>query len=482
MRMAADWPKSANTSVTAIFQRRDIDIIPGVTSMLARHIGQLTRGADVTETPAGPSAMSSPGGGPRGSVPVLVVFAGPGRQRRVTVGFRAFMIIPHAIALWALSIAAAVVAVPGWFGALATGRLPEFAADFLSGYLRWRARVLAYWLLLTDAYPPFSMDDAGYPVQVALAPGRLNRLAVFFRLILAIPAWLMATLLTYGTSTAVLFVTWLIVLASGRMPVALHQALAAVTRYVIRYDGYLLMLTGRYPRGAFGDRPEAAGPDTSPGAPDPDAVGTPASAESADAPDTPASAETAGAPDAPDAPRPWRLVLSSGAKWLVACILALGVVTAAVYAVWVTSLASTVSRKVSTVVTADEAIAELNAAYAPLGKAVASFRAGSSTCRGSTHPLRCLTATDRQLAGSFATFGAKLWAIRMPGGPAAAAAAKLGGATRQAEQDLRILGSATTLAQYQLMLSYPQFAQAIDRFGQDYNNLGTALTNASRHP
>jgi hypothetical protein len=41
--MATDWPISANTSVTVIFRHRDIDIIPGVTSMLARHIGQLTR-------------------------------------------------------------------------------------------------------------------------------------------------------------------------------------------------------------------------------------------------------------------------------------------------------------------------------------------------------------------------------------------------------------------------------------------------------
>jgi hypothetical protein len=424
----------------------------------------------VTETPAGPSAMSSPEDGPRGSLPVLVAFAGPGRQRRVTVGFRLLMVIPPAIVLGAIGIAVAVVAVLGWFGALAMGRLPEFAADFLSGYLRWRARVMAYRMLLTGQYPPFSMDDAVYPVRVALAPGRLNRFAVFFRFILAIPAWLLATLLTYGTSTVVLFVTWLIVLASGRMPVALHQALAAVTRYVIRYDGYLLMLTGRYPRGAFGDRPDAAGPDTPPCTPDPDAI------------DTPASAETVDAPDAPNAPRPWRLVLSSGAKWLVACILALGVVTAAVYAAWVTSLVSTAGRRISTVVTADEAISELNAAYVPLGKAVVSFRTHSSTCRGSAHPLRCLTAADRQLAGSFAAFGARLGAIPMPAGRATRAAAKLEITTRQAAQNLRLLGSATTLGEYQLMISYPRLAGTLTRFSQEYNNLGTALTNASRHP
>src|SRR5579875_3359287 len=100
------------------------------------------------ENPAGPVAMPPPGDEPRGSSPILVAFAGPDRQRRVTVLFRAFMLVPHWIVLWAVSIAAGVVAFLGWFGALFMGHLPEFAADFLSGYLRWLARVMAYGMLL----------------------------------------------------------------------------------------------------------------------------------------------------------------------------------------------------------------------------------------------------------------------------------------------------------------------------------------------
>ncbi len=63
-------------------------------------------------------------------------------------------------------VAAFVVTVIGWFGALFTGRLPVFAADFLTGYLRWLARVYAYLYLLTDVYPPFALDDADYPVRL----------------------------------------------------------------------------------------------------------------------------------------------------------------------------------------------------------------------------------------------------------------------------------------------------------------------------
>ena len=106
--------------------------------------------------------------------------------------------------------------------------------------------------LLTDRYPPFTMGDDDYPVRVSVAPGRLNRLAVLFRIILVIPAWLLAGLLGYS-AILVGFVTWLIVLITGTMPEPLYRAIAAVMRYVIRYYGYFILLSGTYPGGLFGD-------------------------------------------------------------------------------------------------------------------------------------------------------------------------------------------------------------------------------------
>ena len=190
-----------------------------------------------------------------GATPIEVGFAGPAPQRRVTVLFRIFLAIPQIIVLYILTIAAEFVAIIGWFGALFTGRLPEFAAEFLSGVLRWQARVNAYALLLTGQYPPFALEDVDYPVRVVTSRGQLNRLAVFFRLILAIPAAIVVGVLTYGTYTIVLFVTWLIVLITGRMPESLHFAISAVLRYSLRYIGYLLLLTAEYPSGLFGDQP-----------------------------------------------------------------------------------------------------------------------------------------------------------------------------------------------------------------------------------
>jgi hypothetical protein len=57
-----------------------------------------------------------------------------------------------------LAIAAYVVVVIGFFAVLFTGRWRTGLRDFLVGYARWLTRFSAYAYLLTDEYPPFSLD------------------------------------------------------------------------------------------------------------------------------------------------------------------------------------------------------------------------------------------------------------------------------------------------------------------------------------
>src|SRR5260370_13981804 len=85
--------------------------------------------------------------------PVLVAFAGPAPQSRLTVLVRIFMVIPQLVVLWLLGIAALVVVIIGWFGALFTRRLPVVPADFLTGYLPWPTPVAADLFLLTHVVP-----------------------------------------------------------------------------------------------------------------------------------------------------------------------------------------------------------------------------------------------------------------------------------------------------------------------------------------
>ena len=181
--------------------------------------------------------------------------AGPAQQRRGTVLIRWILLIPHYVVLYFLGIGFSVVQFIGWWGALFTGRLPEFAVSFLSGYMRWTTRVQAYGLLLTDQYPPFSLEDEpGYPVRIELPPpGKLNRLAVLFRVILAIPASLLNSLVAFGAATIVAVIAWVITLITGKLPTPLHQAYTAVLRYTTRVSCYLCLLTAAYPAGLFGD-------------------------------------------------------------------------------------------------------------------------------------------------------------------------------------------------------------------------------------
>jgi hypothetical protein len=187
----------------------------------------------------------------------------PERQRRLTVLLRLLLLIPQLIVLWLLGIAAFVVAVIGWFGALFLGRLPGFAARFLSLYVAYDTRVFAYLMLLVDRYPPFRLGPVRYPgeypVGIEVRPGELNRLAVFFRLILVIPAAIVQALLMAGW-WAVALILWLVVLIVGETPRPLFEATSAVVRFRMRTQAYVLMLASAYPKRIFGDPPGPAAP------------------------------------------------------------------------------------------------------------------------------------------------------------------------------------------------------------------------------
>jgi hypothetical protein len=67
--------------------------------------------------------------------------------------------IPHYIVLSFLAIAAFFAAVIAWFAILVNGRYPRSLFDFMVGVGRWCLRVEAYaFLLVTDRYPPFSLQ------------------------------------------------------------------------------------------------------------------------------------------------------------------------------------------------------------------------------------------------------------------------------------------------------------------------------------
>jgi hypothetical protein len=73
--------------------------------------------------------------------------------------FKWFLAIPHYIVLAFLGVGAVFAVMIAWFAILFTGKYPQGLFDYVVGVSRWALRVEAYAILLvTDQYPPFSLD------------------------------------------------------------------------------------------------------------------------------------------------------------------------------------------------------------------------------------------------------------------------------------------------------------------------------------
>lgn len=323
-----------------------------------------------------------------GSPYVGLSLEGPRPVRRGTVAFRIILAMPHLVYVFLLWIVAFFAAMAAWVAALVLGRMPEGLGDFLGRVLQYSVRVYGYMYLLTDRYPPFSLADAQYPVTVLLPPrGRLNRAAVLFRLILAVPAGIVVALVSSGLQLALL-VIWLIVLLAGRMPTPVFEAEAAFLRYQTRMYAWLLMLTSEYPGGLFGD--DRSGPD--PGSRRAEVLG----------PDVVPAITTAQAPTA--APRITRIVLSKAGKRLLAVFLVLGIVLSS----------GNVAVAIVTGGQNSRAVRHLDSQYETVVTSSQEYGAAVQAC-GLSGGADCIHAADRELADALRQFRTDLGNEKFPG-------------------------------------------------------------------
>ena len=148
------------------------------------------------------------------------------------------------LTLWGLAVY--IAGFIGWLIALFTGRLPDAIHDFIAAYTRYFTHVYAYWHLLADPFPSFS-GGAAYPVDLEVGPPEeQSRVTIFFRLLLAIPAFLLAYVFR-SLMSVLAFIGWFYALATGRMSEGIENLGNFALRYESQTLGYAFLLTGKYP-------------------------------------------------------------------------------------------------------------------------------------------------------------------------------------------------------------------------------------------
>jgi hypothetical protein len=313
-----------------------------------------------------PVAPAAPAGGP---LPLLVSLPEREKQRRWTVLIRAILAVPLAVVVLFIGIGTFVVVVIGWVAAIFSGRVPDFVRTLVTVYLRMTLRLQAYLMLMTDRFPPFDTEDVpDYPAHVAVPYAtRMNRAAVFFRLFVAIPAYLLSAFLQFGYSVIAFFM-WIVTLITGWLPGPVHDAYRAVLRFQTRLTAYVLLLVPTYPGQLFGD----AASGTSTGRDAVVAVQTEAVVEAVP-PQLPA----------------WNLFLGKGARRVLVLIIVLGVPT------YIGSVALRIAGQGHAGL-----VQENNALVASLNQ----FAASADKCRTAPDPLSCQEDADRVVSGQLQDF------------------------------------------------------------------------------
>jgi hypothetical protein len=209
--------------------------------------------------------------------PVRLVVRDDLARTRLTVFFRLALAIPVLVWVALRGIAAFVVAFVNWLAVVIQGEVPTGMHEFVASYIRYSTQVSAYVFLAADPYPWFRVQD-DYPVDVEISPPvRQGRWGGFFRLVLALPALLLAAALGGGFATgssgqgswtassgseesvwwsvssfggavaAAALLAWFAILARGRAPRGLRDLTAFALGYGAQAGSYLLLLTPRYP-------------------------------------------------------------------------------------------------------------------------------------------------------------------------------------------------------------------------------------------
>jgi hypothetical protein len=171
----------------------------------------------------------------------------PLRRRRPAVFLRALLVIPHylVLSIWSVLVVPAVAVA--WLALLIEGRLPFWLHRFLGAFLRYQGQVTAWFDLLSARYPdPLHTREHPFRIELPDRP-RQPRLVTLFRLPLALPALVLASVFNVVLSIASV-AAWFVALVLGRTTAGLQELGTFCLRYQLETQAYATLLTSAYPR------------------------------------------------------------------------------------------------------------------------------------------------------------------------------------------------------------------------------------------
>jgi hypothetical protein len=164
-----------------------------------------------------------------------------------------FLAIPHLIIANLLSRLRSVLTLISFFTVLFTKQIPRPLFDVIAMTFRYQWRATSYALFLHEDYPPFDFqpaaDDDGvepHTIVTFAYPEHLSRWQPLYKWLLAVPHYVVL----FGLMIAAVFMViagFFAVIITGEYPEKARDFLVGVSRYSLRVQAYIGLLTDQYP-------------------------------------------------------------------------------------------------------------------------------------------------------------------------------------------------------------------------------------------
>lgn len=158
------------------------------------------------------------------------------------------ILLPHYICLIVLGIGAAFVGLIAFFATLFTAKYPEGMWNYMVGVHRWALRVMSYHMLISDKYPPFTLQETPEDtVQLnASYPERVSRWRPLFAWLIVIPYAIVASIIFWVAQICAFF-AFFTILFTKKVPAGLFNVIRNGLTWNMRSGFYSYWMSTVYP-------------------------------------------------------------------------------------------------------------------------------------------------------------------------------------------------------------------------------------------